>query len=153
MDCLRQFPENAKQAAGYQLQEKPENRRRRFGIGGKTLQQIDSGKEIMESQTFASVFDALCDTPAQAANMRLRAGLMMHIADTVRENGWTQKQAAEHCRPDPAAHQRPAERENRQIFIGCARKHQCRTRAVHFLILRPRVKPVLSDGRKIKMKM
>ncbi|MGS0922134.1 helix-turn-helix domain-containing protein [Neisseria gonorrhoeae] len=27
----------------------------------------------MESQTFASVFDALCDTPAQAANMRLRA--------------------------------------------------------------------------------
>ncbi len=127
--------------------------RRRFGIGGKTLQQIDSGKEIMESQTFASVFDALCDTPAQAANMRLRAGLMMHIADTVRENGWTQKQAAEHCRPDPAAHQRPAERENRQIFIGCARKHQCRTRAVHFLILRPRVKPVLSDGRKIKMKM
>lgn len=144
LDCLRQFPENAKQAAGYQLQEKPENRGRRFGIGGKTLQQIDSGKEIMESQTFASVFDALCDTPAEAANMRLRAGLMMHIADTVRENGWTQKQAA---------HQRPAERENRQIFIGCARKHQCRTRAVHFLILRPRVKPVLSDGRKIKMKM
>lgn len=76
MDCLRQFPENAKQAAGYQLQEKPENRGRRFGIGGKTLQQIDSGKEIMESQTFASVFDALCDTPAEAANMRLRAGLM-----------------------------------------------------------------------------
>lgn len=97
MDCLRQFPENAKQAAGYQLQEKPENRGRRFGIGGKTLQQIDSGKEIMESQTFASVFDALCDTPAQAANMRLRAGLMMHIADTVRENGWTQKQAAMFC--------------------------------------------------------
>ncbi|WP_461214426.1 hypothetical protein [Neisseria gonorrhoeae] len=26
LDCLRQFPENAKQAAGYQLQEKPENR-------------------------------------------------------------------------------------------------------------------------------
>lgn len=51
----------------------------------------------MESQTFASVFDALCDTPAEAANMRLRADLMMHIADTVRENGWTQKQAAEHC--------------------------------------------------------
>ena len=44
----------------------------------------------MESQTFASVFDALCDTPAEAANMRLRADLMMHIADTVRENGWTQ---------------------------------------------------------------
>ena len=51
----------------------------------------------MENQTFASVFDALCDTPAEAANMRLRADLMMHIADTVRENGWTQKQAAMLC--------------------------------------------------------
>lgn len=51
----------------------------------------------MENQTFASVFDALCNTPSEAANMRLRADLMMHIADTVRENGWTQKQAAMFC--------------------------------------------------------
>lgn len=51
----------------------------------------------MEKQTFASAFDALCDTPAEAANMRLRADLMMHIGQIVRENGWTQKQAADRC--------------------------------------------------------
>lgn len=51
----------------------------------------------MTNQTFASVFDALCNTPAEAADMRLRADLMMHIATIIQENGWTQKQAAEHC--------------------------------------------------------
>lgn len=51
----------------------------------------------MDKQTFASAFDALCDTPQQAANLRLRADLMMHIADTVKAKGWTQKQAAAHC--------------------------------------------------------
>jgi len=29
--------------------------------------------------------------------MHLRANLMMHITTTIQENGWTQKQAAEHC--------------------------------------------------------
>jgi len=33
----------------------------------------------MANQTFASIFDALCNTPAEAADMRLRANLMMHI--------------------------------------------------------------------------
>ena len=51
----------------------------------------------MANQTFASIFDALCNTPAEAADMRLRANLMMHIATTIQENGWTQKQAAKHC--------------------------------------------------------
>ena len=51
----------------------------------------------MTNQTFASVFDALCNTPAEAADMHLRANLMMHITTTIQENGWTQKQAAEHC--------------------------------------------------------
>ena len=51
----------------------------------------------MTNQTFAYVFDALCNTPAEAADMHLRANLMMHITTTIQENGWTQKQAAEHC--------------------------------------------------------
>ena len=51
----------------------------------------------MANQTFASIFDALCNTPAEAADMRLRANLMMHIATTIQGNGWTQKQAAKHC--------------------------------------------------------
>lgn len=51
----------------------------------------------MDKQTFSSAFDALCDTPIEAANMRLRADLMLHISQLIQENGWTQKQAAEHC--------------------------------------------------------
>ncbi len=51
----------------------------------------------MDKQTFSSAFDALCDTPIEAANMKLRADLMLHISQLIQENGWTQKQAAEHC--------------------------------------------------------
>lgn len=51
----------------------------------------------MDKQTFSSAFDALCDTPIEAANMKLRAELMLHISQLIQENGWTQKQAAEHC--------------------------------------------------------
>ncbi|WP_314253635.1 helix-turn-helix domain-containing protein [Eikenella halliae] len=51
----------------------------------------------MDKQTFSSAFDALCDTPVEAANMKLRADLMLHISQLIQENGWTQKQAAEHC--------------------------------------------------------
>ena len=51
----------------------------------------------MDKQTFSSAFDALCDTPVEAANMELRADLMLHISQLIQENGWTQKQAAEHC--------------------------------------------------------
>ena len=51
----------------------------------------------MDKQTFSSAFDALCDTHIEAANMILRADLMLHISQLIQENGWTQKQAAEHC--------------------------------------------------------
>lgn len=51
----------------------------------------------MDKQTCTSAFDALCDTPIEAANLRLRADLMMHISDIIKQNGWTQKQAANHC--------------------------------------------------------
>ena len=51
----------------------------------------------MDKQTFSSAFDALCDTLVEAANMKLRAELMLHISQLIQENGWTQKQAAEHC--------------------------------------------------------
>lgn len=47
--------------------------------------------------TFSTVFDAICDTPQQATNMRLRADLMLHIEQVIIQNGWTQKQAAQKC--------------------------------------------------------
>ncbi len=48
-------------------------------------------------QTFSSVFDAIANTRTEAANMRLRADLMLHINQTIKQNNWTQQQAAQHC--------------------------------------------------------
>lgn len=50
-----------------------------------------------ESQTFANVWDAIADTPEEAANLSLRYDLMEKIADVVKENGWTQAEAAARC--------------------------------------------------------
>lgn len=48
-------------------------------------------------ETFNSVWDALADTPEQAANLRARAELMRQIADVIETNGWKQSEAAAHC--------------------------------------------------------
>jgi predicted XRE-type DNA-binding protein len=48
-------------------------------------------------ETFLSVWDALADTPEQAANLRARADLMHQIAELIEANGWKQTEAAEHC--------------------------------------------------------
>lgn len=50
-----------------------------------------------KTERFESVWDALADTPEQAANLRARADLMRQIADIVRRNKWTQAKAAMHC--------------------------------------------------------
>jgi predicted XRE-type DNA-binding protein len=47
--------------------------------------------------TYASVWDALADTPEQAANLRARAELMRQIAVVVKDGGWTQVDAATRC--------------------------------------------------------
>lgn len=46
---------------------------------------------------YDSVWDALADTPQQAANLRARAELMQKIAAIVNESGWTQVEAARRC--------------------------------------------------------
>jgi predicted XRE-type DNA-binding protein len=48
-------------------------------------------------ENYASVWDAIADTPKQAANLRARAELMQKIAAIVKENAWTQSEAASHC--------------------------------------------------------
>jgi predicted XRE-type DNA-binding protein len=48
-------------------------------------------------ESYASVWDALADTPEEAANLRARAELMQQIAAIVSENDWTQVEAAKHC--------------------------------------------------------
>lgn len=53
--------------------------------------------EFAKSQDFESVWDAIADTPEQAANLRARAELMRQIAAVVKRNKWTQAKAASQC--------------------------------------------------------
>jgi predicted XRE-type DNA-binding protein len=48
----------------------------------------------MNDETFASVWDAIEDTPAEAENMKLRSALMMALEKHIRTRGWTQAEAA-----------------------------------------------------------
>ncbi len=48
-------------------------------------------------ESFSSVWDAIADTPEQAANLRARAELMRKIAAIVKASGWTQVEAARRC--------------------------------------------------------
>ena len=48
-------------------------------------------------KTYNSVWDALSDNAAQAANMKARAELMRALQTLMRESGWTQVEAARRC--------------------------------------------------------
>ena len=50
-----------------------------------------------KSDSYASVWVAIADTPEQAANLRARAEWMRQIEAIVKESGWTQAQAAGQC--------------------------------------------------------
>jgi len=49
------------------------------------------------TESYSSVWDAIADTPEQAANLRVRAELMQNISVVIKERGWTQTEAATHC--------------------------------------------------------
>ena len=46
------------------------------------------------TQRFTSVWDALENTPQEAASMKARSALMMALAEVIRERGMTQSEAA-----------------------------------------------------------
>lgn len=48
----------------------------------------------MSNETFASVWDAIEDTIAEAENMKLRSSLMMALEQHIRAKVWTQTEAA-----------------------------------------------------------
>ena len=48
-------------------------------------------------KSYASVWDAIADTPADAANLRMRSELMRRIAGIISDSGWTQAEAARRC--------------------------------------------------------
>lgn len=49
---------------------------------------------MTDKQRFSSVWDAIEDTPQQAASMRARSELMMNLTEVIRERGMTQGDAA-----------------------------------------------------------
>ncbi len=44
-----------------------------------------------------AVWDAIADTPEQAATLRARAALMRQITAIAKESTWTQTEAAQRC--------------------------------------------------------
>jgi predicted XRE-type DNA-binding protein len=52
---------------------------------------------MRKAMQYASVWDALADTPAEAANLQARAELMRGISAIVKKSQWTQVEAASHC--------------------------------------------------------
>jgi len=63
----------------------------------KTAKSTTSKKAEPTAKSFPSVWDALADTPEQAANLRTRSELMRQITSIVKESNWTQTDAAQHC--------------------------------------------------------
>ncbi|MDR3352858.1 MAG: XRE family transcriptional regulator [Zoogloeaceae bacterium] len=49
----------------------------------------------MSNEVFENVWDAIADTPEEAANLTVRANLMHKIIAIIRENGWKQVEAAQ----------------------------------------------------------
>lgn len=52
---------------------------------------------MKKANRFNSVWEAITDTPVQAANLQARAELMRQIAALLHESGWKQAEAAAHC--------------------------------------------------------
>ncbi|MEO6322871.1 MAG: XRE family transcriptional regulator [Polaromonas sp.] len=50
-----------------------------------------------KTEIYASVWDAIADTPQEAENLRVRSTLMDKITALVAENNWTQAEAASRC--------------------------------------------------------
>ena len=54
--------------------------------------------ELEKTLRYASVWDAIADTPEEeAANLRVRSELMDKLTALVEKNGWTQLEAAQRC--------------------------------------------------------
>ena len=63
----------------------------------KTAKNATSKKPVQQVESFASVWDAIADTPEEAANLRARSELMRQITAIIKKSTWTQTQAAERC--------------------------------------------------------
>jgi predicted XRE-type DNA-binding protein len=53
--------------------------------------------QMKRENRVSNVWDALADSPSEAASLRIRAELMDQIAVLVEKKGWTQAEAAKRC--------------------------------------------------------
>ncbi len=51
----------------------------------------------LKMEKFDSVWDAIADSPEEAANLRARSDLMIQITGIIEANGWKQAEAAKRC--------------------------------------------------------
>ena len=63
------------------------------GFGGQERGEVKEALH-MKTRTFANVWDALSDSPEEAATMKIRSDVMIGIHDTIRAWDTTQAQAA-----------------------------------------------------------
>lgn len=52
---------------------------------------------MTNTENFNSVWDAIADTPEQAANLQARAELIQQITAIIKAHDWKQADAATHC--------------------------------------------------------
>ncbi len=69
----------------------------------------------MSNRRYASVWDAIEDTPAEVENMKLRSELMMALKKHITRTGMSQAQAAKLWR-DAAACLRPAAWQDQPVW-------------------------------------
>ena len=58
-------------------------------------------------ETYNGVWDAISDTPEQAANLRVRAELMQQITAVIKAKEWTQTEARKPLRCYSTSYERP----------------------------------------------
>ncbi len=63
----------------------------------KTAKRTKSKRTAPAVESYSSVWDAIADTPEEAANLRARSELMRQITAIIKKSTWTQTQAAERC--------------------------------------------------------
>jgi predicted XRE-type DNA-binding protein len=52
---------------------------------------------MIEYESYDNVWDAIADTPDEAANLTARSDIMDKLVEIIKAGGWTQAEAAERC--------------------------------------------------------
>jgi predicted XRE-type DNA-binding protein len=116
IDDLRDFPQSARQRVGYQLhvvqqdddpldwkplpavgagcrESQGRHRPRQATVPTNEIT-YRCGGDTMNNERYASVWDAIEDTPGAAENMKVRSALMQELVTYITNSGMTQSEAA-----------------------------------------------------------